>query len=472
MKRWDKAVSRLIVKFLRGRTGLKQKEFGKAARVDQADVSSYERGRLAPPEDSLRRMAQVAAVPWPVVMSLRRFYAAVLSLIERVDAGAALSGLAPIEQAILDVVLLAVSPYLVEEAAPDPPSAEEELRRADEVWATLERFPPERRRRLIELSPRPAGNVALARRICEASAHAATDRVEEAKELADLALFTARQVPDQDQRVQAEGFCWGFVANAGRVATEYDDADQAFAKVWELWPADPSEPELLPEWRLHDLEASLRRAQRRFPEARECLKKALARCGGEPAAAGQILLNKEHLFDAMGDTQGALAALEEAAPYVERSGDPRLLFALRFNTVDNLCTLKRFAEAEARLPAVRELAQGKLHLTRVRWLSARIAAGQGRVEEAMAELDQVRQEFADLPCEAALASLDLALLYLQEGRTGDVKELAVAMGGIFEAKGITREALAALTLFCEAAKLETATVELVRRVIAEVERAQ
>jgi hypothetical protein len=46
------------------------------------------------------------------------------------------------------------------------------------------------------------------------------------------------------------------------------------------------------------------------------------------------------------------------------------------------------------------------------------------------------------------------------------------MGGIFEAKGIAREALAALTLFCEAAKQETATIALVRQVIAEVERAQ
>jgi tetratricopeptide (TPR) repeat protein len=423
-------------------------------------------------------MAEVAGVPWPVVTSLRRFYAAVLSLIDRVDAGAVVSGTAPIEQApieqaILDAVLLAVSPYRAEEAVPDPPSVEEELREAGEVWAALERFPPERRRRLIELSPRPAGNLALARRICEASARAAADQVEEAKELADLALFTARQVPEEVRRVEAESFCWGFVANARRVATEYDAADEAFGKVWELRrDVDPAELELLPEWRLHDLEASLRRAQRRFPAALACLAKALARCGGEPAAAAHILLKKEHLFDAMGDTPGALAALKEATPYVEATGDPHLLFALRFNTVDNLCALKSYAEAESRLPAVRELAQGKLHRTRVGWLAARIAAGQGRVEEAMAALEQVRRELTELPYEAALASLDLAVLYLKEGRTAEVKELAVAMGGIFEAKGIAREALAALTLFCEAARQEAATVELARRVERFLRRAQ
>jgi hypothetical protein len=77
-----------------------------------------------------------------------------------------------------------------------------------------------------------------------------------------------------------------------------------------------------------------------------------------------------------------------------------------------------------------------------------------------------------LPYEAALAALDLAVLYLKEGRTAEVKELAGAMGGIFQAKGIAREALAALSLFCEAAKQETATVELAKQVIAEVERAR
>jgi len=94
------------------------------------------------------------------------------------------------------------------------------------------------------------------------------------------------------------------------------------------------------------------------------------------------------------------------------------------------------------------------------------------VEEAKAGLEQVIQEFADLPYEAALASLDLAVLYLKAGQTAEVKRLAGAMGGIFEAKGIAREALAALTLFCEAARQETATVELAKRVIAEVERAR
>jgi ABC-type nitrate/sulfonate/bicarbonate transport system substrate-binding protein len=71
----------------------------------------------------------------------------------------------------------------------------------ERALAEAEKHPPERRRRLIELSPRPEGNAALARTICQASARAAaTADVEEARELADLALFTARWVPGREAK--------------------------------------------------------------------------------------------------------------------------------------------------------------------------------------------------------------------------------------------------------------------------------
>jgi tetratricopeptide (TPR) repeat protein len=189
------------------------------------------------------------------------------------------------------------------------------------------------------------------------------------------------------------------------------------------------------------------------------------------------LLKKGNVLQQQGDHAGALAALEEARPAVVGSGDPNLLLRLRFNTVANLVYLERFAAAEPLLPAVRELAieQGRqLDLLRLLWLSSKLAAGQGRIEEATAGLEQVVRRFAalDLALEAALAGLDLAVLYLKEGRTADVRLLAVAMGWIFKAKGITEKVLEALDLFCEAARKEAATVELVQKVIADVEKAQ
>lgn len=235
VKKGDPKVDRLVVRFLRSYDGLTQEAFGVAAGVDQGDVSRYELGHLAPPEESLRRMAAVADVPWPVVVSLRRMYAAVLSAVERAEPLPDLPCLEAVEQTVFDSVLLAMTPYLVEElmAEPDGPTAEEEAAEAEEIWSNLAAFPPERRWRLIELNPRPEGNVALAQRICAASAAAPT--AEEALELAELALFAARRFHgDPERRAQAEGYCWSYMAKARRANGDLGGAEEALAQAREL----------------------------------------------------------------------------------------------------------------------------------------------------------------------------------------------------------------------------------------------
>jgi hypothetical protein len=86
----------------------------------------------------------------------------------------------------------------------------------------------------------------------------------------------------------------------------------------------------------------------------------------------------------------------------------------------------------------------------------------------------VRRVFLEhpLPYDYALASLDLSLVLLEEGRTAEVRTLAEEMLSVFAAQQVHREALAALRLFCEAAKQEAATVELARRVERFLRRAQ
>jgi len=189
-----------------------------------------------------------------------------------------------------------------------------------------------------------------------------------------------------------------------------------------------------------------------------------------------ILLNKAFSCEQMGDLPGAHAALASAAPFVESTGKARLRFALRFETTKALCALDRYEEAGAALPEVRALAEelgNELDLIRVVWLSAHVAAGQGRPEDAIAGLEQVRQAFSarDLPYDAALAALELASLYLKGGRTAEVRSLAREMAPVFRALKITRESLAALSLFQEAAQQETATVELAMRAIEAVRKA-
>jgi hypothetical protein len=62
--------------------------------------------------------------------------------------------------------------------------------------------------------------------------------------------------------------------------------------------------------------------------------------------------------------------------------------------------------------------------------------------------------------DVALALLEEAVVLLDEGRTAEVKEVALGLQVIFDANGVHREALAALRLFAEAAKSEAATAEM------------
>ena len=74
--------------------------------------------------------------------------------------------------------------------------------------------------------------------------------------------------------------------------------------------------------------------------------------------------------------------------------------------------------------------------------------------------------------DAALVSLELSALYLEQGRTAEVRTLASEMAWVFKAQGVHREALAALGLFCQAAKADNLSVELARRLVSYLGRAR
>jgi hypothetical protein len=97
----------------------------------------------------------------------------------------------------------------------------------------------------------------------------------------------------------------------------------------------------------------------------------------------------------------------------------------------------------------------------------RSEAGLDRTGEAGEAFRQVRNAFAarGIAYDAALATLELSVIYLNEGRTADVRTLAREMAPVFRAQGVHREALAALQVFCEAAEREEATAELAHRVL-------
>jgi transcriptional regulator with XRE-family HTH domain len=349
-------------------------------------------------------------------------------------------------------------------------------RQAGKLWRELEKTPPARRLALIETTGK-FQTWAVSERLAHESERAASDRADRALELAELGWRVAELAPgDAGFSEAVKGHALIFVTNARRVANQMPRAGEDCDRALALWEAGaPEARKILPAWRVLDLEGSLRRDQRRFPEALEELREA--RAIAPPKAVARILVKRAVTLEHMGDSEQAIEVLQEAESHLPGQDDPRLPWTVHFNMATNLCLLERYDEAQKLLPVVRELAiagRRELDLIRVLWLSGRIEAGFGQDLEARAAFNQVRRELEtrSMAYDYALVSLELAELDLEKGRHTEVKALAEEMVWIFKAEGIHREALAAVALFRRAAAEETVTAKLARRLVRYLYRAR
>jgi transcriptional regulator with XRE-family HTH domain len=345
------------------------------------------------------------------------------------------------------------------------------------LWARLSRYSPKVQIALVR-EAREFQSWALVEFLCDESSRSASDEAAQAVHLAKLAVEIAEALPGSSPWLsKLRGFAAGHLANAHRVAGHPSLAESVFATSDQKWQAGRHDPtSFLEEARLLALKASLRRDQRRLPESLELLNRALAQRPTE-ALRVTVLINRANVMEAMGEVEDAITALQEAEPSIVESGDAKLLLCLRHNLADYLSKADRYAEAESLLPEVTKLSQevgGEMDRIRLRWVKGRVLAGFGRLDEAVGILTLVRGEFAarDIAYDTALVSLELATLYAKQGRATEVKTLARHLVPIFQAEEVHREALAALTVFRQAAERESLTVELAQRITAFLRRAQ
>lgn len=354
--------------------------------------------------------------------------------------------------------------------------AEEARAQARVLWERMKPQPPDRRRLLVENSLE-FRNWALCELVCEKSLEAAADRADRALDLAGLAVRISELAPgEMAWRKRLQGYALAHLANARRVSGDLPSADETFARARSLWEGGVAGDQgFLKEALIPGMEASLRLNQRRLPEALALLDQALEKDQG--ALRKQLLVSRANISELLGDFDGAVSTLREVAPFVSRENEPRLLCVVLFNLVGNLLHANRPEEAETLLPELLELTSrigNDLDTIRLRWLEGRIAAIFGRWEKAIIALSGVREDFASrrIAYDAALVSLELAVLFLEHGRTGEVRAVARQILWIFQAQGVHREVLAALQLFYESAERETATLEMVRRMLDYLRRAQ
>lgn len=298
--------------------------------------------------------------------------------------------------------------------------------------------------------------------------------------LADLAVVVAERLDEahygpllaEDTRASA----WAHLGNALRITADHHGAEKALQRAEEHQRRSGEDAYV--DALILSFRASLRSAQGKFDEAARLLDDAIAvyRQARDRHQEGRALILKGTALGHSGRHQEAVRLIRRGLSRIDFYQEPRLLVAARHNLIFFMADGGWHQEAEDSLAETRRLyleLGERMNLVRLRWLEGKIARELGRQDEAEAALREARDTFLaeNIAIDAALVSLDLAILLRQRGETSALKDLAAEMRPIFESGDVHPEALAAVILFQQAAEAEQVTRALLDQVTASLQRA-
>jgi tetratricopeptide (TPR) repeat protein len=276
-----------------------------------------------------------------------------------------------------------------------------------------------------------------------ARARRATELAVRVSEQLDLELYGAPVV--QDLRAIA----WAYFADTGRVHADLRLSENALETAELLLEEGTGDP--LPQAELLGIKASLSAYSGRFEEAVHLLNKVacLYRRLDERHLLGRTHIKKGTILGNAGELEAALRLIRCGMDLIDPSREPRLMVCATHNYIWFLKEIGRSDLADACLDGARRLYQragARRDLVRLRWLEGKIA---GRSREAEAALQAARDglEREGLAYEAALAAMDLSVLYSADGRGAEMRRQTAQMLPLFRSEDMYRETLVALISF-------------------------
>ena len=153
---------------------------------------------------------------------------------------------------------------------------------------------------------------------------------------------------------------------------------------------------------------------------------------------------------------------------LEEERDPQLLSIGNQALLDALTDCGEYRQASRLLlqSGLREaFADEPLNLLKLRWVEGKIHAGSGRLAQSERAFSGVRSEFLRRAqiYDAALVGLELAAVWLRQGRSAEVGELAEELHATFDDLGVQREGARALYFVREACRRRAVTVPMIER---------
>lgn len=296
-------------------------------------------------------------------------------------------------------------------------------------------------------------------------------------QLAELAVHESRKLDTRRHRhsiqeaLDLQGRALGELGNAYRVMDQLDLAAVTLSKAREFVIQGSGDEAL--RVRIQELEASLAADRRQFGTASSLLLEVQAfhQRKSDPQRIGRVLILRGLYAGYAGEPERAIGLLQEGLSLVDEKSDPNLVYAAVHNQLLFLVDSGRFQEARRfRFENSRVLKNsgGRINQARFRGLEGRVDLGTGNFARAEMIFREVAQEMETVgrPYVSAVASLDLAVALLAQGKVEEAERVTLAASEVFQRLRIQREGLVALSLLHSAFRLGQTTVTLMQDVTA------
>jgi tetratricopeptide (TPR) repeat protein len=258
---------------------------------------------------------------------------------------------------------------------------------------------------------------------------------------------------------------WGELANAQRVANDYERAAESLAEALRYLVRGSRNEKL--EVRLLDIHASLEGHRCHFYEAFDILDMvaAIHLMKDDHHLAGRALVSKGLFKGYHGESEEALDLTRRGREMLDEHRDPVLYFHAIHNEVLALVDLESYSEARVLLWS--NLGRfdrhgGTIDRLKLRGLWGLINAGLGKLDEAARDFEAERKGLQEegLSYTAAVASLDLAAVYFEQGRVAETETVAFEALAVFQEMDIPEQALLSVLLLRKALEMRLASIDL------------
>jgi tetratricopeptide (TPR) repeat protein len=325
---------------------------------------------------------------------------------------------------------------------------------------------------LIDRSEMSLQGVGVLRALLDRSWAVRHENPQEMVELARFAVSVAGKLNqrwhDERDAVDWQARAWGELGNALRARDDLDEAERAFGTAFSFLLQGTGDLRL--KAKLHDLHASYLGARRRFDLAYTALDIVHSTYLelGEAHLAGRALLVKALYTFYNNEPEEAMRINHAGMALIEERQEPDLFFMATYNQLLFRVACGQFVEARKEL--FRQSGKfnhlGRVNQLKIRGLQAQIHAGLKKWASAEQGFSQVIKGFEQegMGFHAAFLSLELALVWMHQGRYAETQQIIPKVYEAFVSLGI-KEAFGAMLVLKEAFEKEMGSVELLKDVL-------